>query len=63
MVLINATDSWRIPQCASIESKGGIVYKFVDGNTSFPMIMQNLSDPMPKVMANRNIWQKCLSPE
>lgn len=50
MVLLGVTESLRAFTLGPMESKGSLVYKFVNPDASFPIIMQNLNDPMPKVM-------------
>uniref|UniRef100_H3C2Y7 Vitellogenin 3, phosvitinless n=1 Tax=Tetraodon nigroviridis TaxID=99883 RepID=H3C2Y7_TETNG len=50
MVLLGVTESLRAFTLGPMESKGSLVYKFVNPDASFPIIMQNLNDPMPKAI-------------
>lgn len=52
MVLQRVTESSRKFTFETMESKmeSSLVYKFVNADPIFPIIMQNLSDPLPKVM-------------
>lgn len=49
MVLLGVTDMGRALTFGAMESKGNLVYKFVNAEATLPIIMQNLNDPMPKV--------------
>lgn len=62
MVLLGVTESMRAFTLGPMESKGSIVYQFVNADAIFPIIMQNLNDPMPKVMqlketSGRDVYQ------
>lgn len=50
MVLLSVTDAGRKPTLGPMKYKGDLKYKFIDAGVTFPMIMQNLNDPMNKVM-------------
>lgn len=50
MVLLGVTDTARAVTCGPMESKGSLVYKFVNAQANIPIIMQNLDDPVPKVI-------------
>lgn len=50
MVLQRVTKSSSKFTFGKMESKGSLVYKFVNADAIFPIIMQNLNDPLPKVM-------------
>lgn len=50
MVLLGVTESSRPFTFEPMESKGSLVFKFVNMDARLPIIMQNLNDPMPKVM-------------
>lgn len=51
MVLLAVRESSGVSTFGPMESKGSLVYKFISSEASFPIIMQNLNDPMPKVMS------------
>lgn len=50
MVLLGATESSSLFTSEPMESKGSIVYKFVNADANLPIMMQDLNDPVPKVM-------------
>lgn len=50
MVLLSVNESLTPLTLGPMEMKGSLVYKFVNADAIFPIIMQNLNDPMPKVM-------------
>ncbi|XP_011613259.2 vitellogenin 3, phosvitinless [Takifugu rubripes] len=50
MVLLGVTDEGREFTLGPMEHKGDLKYKFVDAGATFPMIMQNLNDPIPKAI-------------
>lgn len=50
MILLGVTDERRELTLGPMEYRGDLKYKFVDAGATFPMIMQNLNDPIPKVM-------------
>lgn len=49
MILLGVTDGGRELTLGPVVYKGELKYKFVDAGATFPMIMQNLNDPIPKV--------------
>lgn len=51
MVLLGVTEEKRELTLGPMESKGDLKFKFVDAGATFPMIMQNLDDPIPKVIS------------
>ena len=50
MVLLGVSDIARAITYGPLESKGNIVYKFADVDNNFPIMMQSLEDPVPKVI-------------
>lgn len=50
MVLIGVSDTARAASFGPVESKGSLVYKFVNAGANIPLLMQNLEDPVPKVI-------------
>lgn len=50
MVLLSVADTERAVTFGPMESKGNLPYKFVSAQVNLPMMMQNLEDPVPKVM-------------
>ncbi|XP_068447341.1 vitellogenin 3, phosvitinless [Clinocottus analis] len=48
MVLLSVNDTAKAPQFGSMESKGNLVFKFVDAEVNVPIIMQNLDNPISK---------------
>lgn len=49
MVLVGVTDKEKVLTMKPMENKGDLKFKFVQAGPTFPMIMENLNDPMPKV--------------
>lgn len=49
MVLLGVTDTARAVMFGPMESKGNLVYKFLNAKVNIPILMQNLEDPVPKV--------------
>lgn len=50
MVLLSVTDTERAVMFGPMESKGNLLYKFVSAQVNMPILMQNLEDPLPKVI-------------
>ncbi|XP_039984094.1 vitellogenin 3, phosvitinless isoform X2 [Xiphias gladius] len=50
MVLIGVSDTARAASFGPVESKGSLVYKFVNAGANIPLLMQNLEDPVPKAI-------------
>lgn len=50
MVLLSVNDTARARTYGPVESKGNIVYKFEDVDINIPVMMQNLDNPVPKVI-------------
>lgn len=50
MVLLGVTDTAKAVMFGPMESKGNLVYKFVSAEVNVPIMMQNLEDPVPKVI-------------
>lgn len=50
MVLLGVSDTARAVTFGPMESKGNLVYKFVNAEANVPIMMQNLDDPVPKVI-------------
>ncbi|XP_070687869.1 vitellogenin 3, phosvitinless [Pempheris klunzingeri] len=50
MVLLSVSDTARAVTFGPMESKGNLVYKFVNAEVNMPIIMQNLQDPVPKAV-------------
>lgn len=50
MVLLDVTDTASAVTYGPMESKGNLVHKFVDAEVNVPIMMQNLEEPVPKVM-------------
>uniref|UniRef100_UPI0037E9A8CE vitellogenin 3, phosvitinless n=1 Tax=Semicossyphus pulcher TaxID=241346 RepID=UPI0037E9A8CE len=50
MVLLGVSDTASALTFGPMESKGNLVYKFVDAETDVPIMMQNLEDPVPKAI-------------
>lgn len=50
MVLLGVSDTARAVTYGPMESKGSLVYKFVNAEANVPIMMQNLDDPVPKVI-------------
>lgn len=47
--MLGVTNEGRELTLGPMVYKGDLKYKFVDAGATFPMIMQNLKDPIPKV--------------
>ncbi|AWP10878.1 Vitellogenin C [Scophthalmus maximus] len=51
MVLLGVSDTEAtVASIGVVESKGDLVYKFVNARVNIPMLMQNLEDPVPKAV-------------
>ncbi|XP_073332486.1 vitellogenin 3, phosvitinless [Pagrus major] len=50
MVLLCVSDTARAFTYGPMESKGNLVYKFVNAEANVPIMMQNLDDPVPKAI-------------
>nr|AFA26671.1 vitellogenin C [Dicentrarchus labrax] len=50
MVLLGVSDTARAVMFGPMESKGNLVYKFVNAEANVPIMMQNLDDPLPKAV-------------
>lgn len=50
MVLLGVSDTARAITFGPVESRGNIIYKFVNAEANVPIMMQNLEDPVPKVI-------------
>ncbi|XP_042368565.1 vitellogenin 3, phosvitinless [Plectropomus leopardus] len=50
MVLLGVSDTARAVTFGPMESKGNLIYKFVNTQVNVPIIMQNLDDPVPKAI-------------
>ncbi|KAM7409515.1 hypothetical protein PAMA_001141 [Pampus argenteus] len=50
MVLLGVSDAGRAVTFGPMESKGNLVYKFVNAEANVPIMMQNLEDPIPKAI-------------
>nr|ADD63988.1 vitellogenin C [Thunnus thynnus] len=50
MVLLGVSDTARAVTFGPMESKGNIIYKFVNAEANVPIMMQNLEDPVPKAI-------------
>lgn len=50
MVLLSVSDTARAVTFGPMENKGNLIYKFVNAGVNVPIIMQNLEDPVPKVI-------------
>lgn len=50
MVLLNVTDTARSVMFGPMESRGSLVYKFASADVNIPIMMQNLEDPVSKVI-------------
>lgn len=58
MVLLSVSDADRAVMFGPMESKGNLIYKFVNAGANVPIMMQNLEDPIPKVMIHALPKQK-----
>ncbi|XP_060934837.1 vitellogenin 3, phosvitinless [Limanda limanda] len=50
IVLLNAIDTERAVMFGAVESKGNLVFKFVNSQAYVPIMMQNLDTPVPKAL-------------
>ncbi|KAG8003726.1 Vitellogenin [Nibea albiflora] len=50
MVLLGMSDTGRAVMYGPMESKGNLVYKFVNAEANVPIMMQNLENPVPKAI-------------
>uniref|UniRef100_A0A3B4WJG0 Vitellogenin 3, phosvitinless n=1 Tax=Seriola lalandi dorsalis TaxID=1841481 RepID=A0A3B4WJG0_SERLL len=50
IVLLGVTDTVRAVTFGPVESKGNLVYKFVNTAANVPLLMQKLEDPVPKAV-------------
>ncbi|KAE8294103.1 Vitellogenin [Larimichthys crocea] len=50
MVLLGVSDTGRAVLYGPMESKGNLVYKFVNAEANVPIMMQNLENPVPKAI-------------
>ncbi|KAM3876377.1 vitellogenin 3, phosvitinless [Diretmus argenteus] len=50
LVLLSVTDTVGSVTITPTENRGSLMYKFVDNEVDIPILMQNLEDPMPKVV-------------
>ncbi|XP_047443415.1 vitellogenin 3, phosvitinless [Mugil cephalus] len=50
MVLLGVSDTARAITFGPMESKGNLVYKFVNAEANIPIVMQNLDNPVPKAV-------------
>lgn len=50
MELLGVSDTARAVTFGPMESRGNLVYKFVRAEVNVPIMMQNLDDPVPKVI-------------
>uniref|UniRef100_A0A668A7M1 Vitellogenin 3, phosvitinless n=1 Tax=Myripristis murdjan TaxID=586833 RepID=A0A668A7M1_9TELE len=50
IVLLGVTDTAGSIPVGTMESKGSLVYKFVEEQANIPLLMQNLDDPVPKAV-------------
>ncbi|KAF7662833.1 hypothetical protein LDENG_00225900, partial [Lucifuga dentata] len=63
MELLGVTDTAGVVTVGQMESRGNLVYKFVDSEANIPILMQNLDDPVAKAvemikhLAQANIYQ------
>lgn len=51
LVLLSVSDRAEILTFGPMESKGSLVFKFVEAESDVPIMMQNLQDPVPKAIA------------
>lgn len=61
MVLLGVSDTARAVMFGSMESKGSLVYKFVNAEANVPIMMQNLDNPVPKVIMIHWYYMKSIS--
>uniref|UniRef100_A0A3P8VDW2 Vitellogenin 3, phosvitinless n=1 Tax=Cynoglossus semilaevis TaxID=244447 RepID=A0A3P8VDW2_CYNSE len=63
LVLLDVRGAERAVIFRAAESRGNMVFKFVDASVNIPVLMQNLKDPVPKAvelikrLADANIYQ------
>lgn len=50
MALLGVSDTASAITPGPMENKGNLVYKFVSTKANVPIMMQNLADPIPKVI-------------
>lgn len=50
MELLGVSDTAEAVTFGPMESKGNLVFKFVVSGANIPILMQNLEDPVPKVL-------------
>ena len=53
LIFISLTNTTEALTSSAMEPKGNIVYKFVNNEANLPIMMQNLDNPIPKVMTDR----------
>lgn len=49
-MLVGVVDTARAVTFGTMESRGNLIYKFVNAEVDIPILMQNLQDPLPKVI-------------
>ncbi|XP_024134082.1 vitellogenin 3, phosvitinless [Oryzias melastigma] len=49
LVLLGVYDTASTPTFGPMESKGNIIFKFANIHSNFPILMQNLEEPIPKI--------------
>lgn len=54
LVLLDVRGAERAVIFRAAESRGNMVFKFVDASVNIPVLMQNLKDPVPKVKILNN---------
>ncbi|XP_056131908.1 vitellogenin 3, phosvitinless [Lampris incognitus] len=63
LVLLSVTDINGVPSVGPLENKGSLVYKFASEEAIIPIVMENLQDPVPKIielikrLAEANIYR------
>lgn len=50
MALLGVSDTASAAAPGPMENRGNLVYKFVSAEANVPVMMQNLADPIPKVI-------------
>lgn len=50
MALLGVSDTASTVAPGPMENRGNLVYKFVNAEANVPIMMQNLADPIPKVI-------------
>lgn len=53
MVLLSVNDTVGAVEPGPMESKGNLVFMFTDAEINLPIVMQNLEDPITKVIRTR----------